>query len=282
MEQIESLAEQLFFTTVRIETETATGQGVGTGFFLAYTKQDKQYLFVVSNKHVIREAKRGLMLFVEGGDGRPKVGQGVRIVLDNFEDLWFGHQDSEIDVAVMPLVPVLHEIQKARKEVFFKTISTDLIPDSSKLAELDAIEEVLFIGYPSGLYDKANLVPIARRGMTATPIGLDYCGKKMFLVDASVFPGSSGSPVFIYDRGSYSPKKGGLVVGSRFMFVGVISSVAVREELGEISIVEIPILQTPIVRTRQMIDLGLVFRSETVVETVEAFLRNVETRQTSS
>jgi hypothetical protein len=36
-----------------------------------------------------------------------------------------------------------------------------------------------------------------RRGMTATPPQLDYCGRPTFLIDASVFGGSSGSPVFL-------------------------------------------------------------------------------------
>lgn len=60
------------------------------------------------------------------------------------------------------------------------------------------------IGYPNGLWDSQNNLPIIRRGITATSVKKDYNGKKEFLIDAAVFPGSSGSPVFIFNEGSYS------------------------------------------------------------------------------
>ena len=51
-------------------------------------------------------------------------------------------------------------------------------------------------------------------------------------------------------------KRDGIVVGSRALFPGVIAEVLVREDGGEIQIVPTPSSLTPIVRTRQMIDLG--------------------------
>lgn len=271
--QVKSTAEQLFFTTVRIETETNQGLGAGTGFFFQYAAGEERYLFIVTNKHVVRGANRGGMLFTTREDDQPTLGNRFTLTIENFEQSWFSHPDDEIDIAIMPLVPILNEISKINKQVFFKTITNDLVIDSSRLAELDAIEEVLFIGYPSGIFDTANLTPIARRGITATPIALDYDGKKMFLIDASVFPGSSGSPVFIFNTGGYASKDGGFVVGSRLLFIGVVSSVVFREDTGRIEFREIPTRNIPIIRTRQMIDLGLVFKAETVLETIEAFLK---------
>jgi hypothetical protein len=94
------------------------------------------------------------------------------------------------------------------------------------LKGLDAVEEVLFIGYPCGIWDARNLLPIVRRGITATPIYIDFSGRKQFLIDASVFPGSSGSPVFIYNAGIYWDKKSGsTVVGHRLFFLGILSEV---------------------------------------------------------
>lgn len=59
------------------------------------------------------------------------------------------------------------------------------------------MESVEFIGYPEGLYDSVNCLPIARRGMMATLGYIDYEGKPEFLIDATVLTGSSGSPVFM-------------------------------------------------------------------------------------
>ena len=87
----------------------------------------------------------------------------------------------------------------------------------------DVIEDIIFVGYPNGIYDTLNLTPLVRKGITATPIGLFFKGKPAFLVDSMVFTGSSGSPVFIYNKGIYSDISGNTSIGSRLILVGVIS-----------------------------------------------------------
>lgn len=56
------------------------------------------------------------------------------------------------------------------------------------------------IGYPVGLMDEVNLQPIFRRGVYATNPSLDYMGRKEFLLDIPNNGGSSGSPVFRFDK----------------------------------------------------------------------------------
>ena len=73
------------------------------------------------------------------------------------------------------------------------------------------------------MYDQVNLIPITRTGMTATPLQLDYDGRPSFLIDASVFPGSSGSPVFVYKSGKLGA---GITTQDVFVFVGVVAKVA--------------------------------------------------------
>ena len=51
------------------------------------------------------------------------------------------------------------------------------------------------------------------------------------MIDAGVFPGSSGSPVFIYNQGSY-PTKDGIAIGSRVLFVGVLTKTLQRKNDG--------------------------------------------------
>jgi hypothetical protein len=125
----------------------------------------------------------------------------------------------------------------------------------------------VFIGYPNALYDKTNFTPIARRGYTATPVALDYCGTPSFLVDASVFPGSSGSPVFIYQEG-YRQGNSYMLGATRLLFVGVVASVQVQHDVGQIITGSLPKIAF-----NQILDLGLVFNWRAVIETVENLLK---------
>ncbi len=273
----ETPAEQLLYATVRIETEgyNPNDKGAGTAFIFGLEGEKGAFLCLVTNKHVVKGAKVGRFFFTQRKNDKPDVGKRFDIVIDNFEQSWYGHPDPEIDVAAMPLVPLLEAIKRQGNDVFFRYLSQTLIPTEAQLAELDALEEILFIGYPSGIYDTANLLPVFRRGITATPIQIDYEGKPIFLVDASVFPGSSGSPVLIYNLGGYTSRKG-FTVGTRVFFLGIITQVVYREEQGQLEFANIPTALVPIVRTREMIDLGVVYKARTVVETVQRLLSTLE------
>jgi len=140
-----------------------------------------------------------------------------------------------------------------------------LIPTQDEIDELDAVEDVIFVGYPNGIWDSENNLPVTRRGITATPIAIDYRNEPKFLIDASVFPGSSGSPVFLYNNtGTFAMKGKGTVFGGRIMFLGLVASVFFREEAGRIEMVDVPTGMEPIPVVRQMINLGIVFKATAV------------------
>ncbi len=153
-------------------------------------------------------------------------------------------------------------------------VTPDLIPSDKLLGEeIDAVEDIVFVGYPSDIYDRRNLFPVVRRGITATPMSIDFEGKPAFLIDASIFPGSSGSPVFLCNIGNYSLKGKGLVVGSRVFFLGVVASVFIRKDLNTIEFIDIPTGKVPVVATTQMVDLGIVYKSIVIKELIEEFLK---------
>ncbi len=269
--KVETPAEQLFFVTVRIETE----KGLGTGFIVHHKwTEGKEGLFLVTNKHVVSGTKNGCFSFLQSDGTVPLLGQKYDIEVDNFEQRWFGHPDPNVDIAVFPLSPILDKIQSRQWKVYFKVISREIIPSKAQLEDLDAIEEVVFIGYPIGIWDTKNFLPVARRGITATPVSVDYANQPIFLIDASVFPGSSGSPVFICNVGSYS-HRGGLVVSSRVLFLGVVSSVFFYEEDGTFRFADIPTAKVSVIKIRQMIALAVVFKANTIFEAIEALLKQV-------
>lgn len=271
--QVKTIIEQLLFSTVRIETVTPNGIGAGTAFIFNYNHNEMALFFLVTNKHVIKDAKTGKFFFTIRKDDNPEIGQRFDVQIDNFEKSWFKHPNNDIDVAICFLNPILNEISKKGVNVYFRSIGHELIPNSDQLNDLDALEEVVFIGYPNGIFDSKNLLPVIRRGTTATHIQVDYDGKPIFFIDASVFPGSSGSPVLIVNTGSYM-SKGGLRLGAnRILFLGILSSVAIREEHGEISYLTSPTALIPYVKIQQMIDLGIVIKSVTILETVDLFIQ---------
>lgn len=279
--QVKTIAEQLFFTTVRIDTLSATGmQGSGTGFFFAHKVGGQDYAFVVTNKHVVMGMREGSLSFLQGRNMLPTLGNGFRLSIQDWPQSWFGHPSPEIDIAICPFAPLeAHIKQQHNVNLFYRFVTSDTIPTPEQVAELDAVESVTFIGYPNGVWDSKNLLPVARRGTTASPIEVDFENTPRFLIDASVFGGSSGSPVFILNQGAFATKDGGTAIGSRFYFVGVIAAVFFRTHLNQIVPVPIPTQVQAMAQQQEMIDLGIVFKARTVIETVEAFLtaHNVDT-----
>ncbi len=276
--EVKTIAEQLFFTTVRIDTvDVNGGHGSGTGFFFQHASADDQRLPVcVTNKHVVMGMREGSLTFVKDKDGQPALGEGfhLKVAPNDWAKMWFGHPDPNIDIAICPLLPLLDFIERDYKTtVFYRSVGSEHVPTPEQLNELDAVEPVIFIGYPNGIWDRKNLLPVARRGTTASPIVVDFEQTPRFLIDASVFGGSSGSPVFVLNTGTWVTRSGGVQLGGqRLYFVGVIAAVFFREDFNRIVAVPIPTNVQPMARQREMIDLGVVFKARTVVEAIEAWI----------
>ena len=124
------------------------------------------------------------------------------------------------------------------------------------------IDELTFIGYPDGWMDDVHGTPIVRQAITATPLMLQFEGEPTFLVDGSVFSGSSGSPVFILNRGSWTGPQG-LVLGDRILLVGIISDTGLRN-----TDIPVQVAKKPFVRISEELDLGSAFSAEAIAETV--------------
>ena len=89
---------------------------------------------------------------------------------------------------------------------FYIPIEEDLIYDDEKLKNLSAVEDILMIGYPIGLYDMENNYPIFRKGITSSHPATNFDNKNIGLIDTACFPGSSGSPILIVNENGYSEK----------------------------------------------------------------------------
>ena len=228
---LNDVSTQLLYTTVPVWVEYSSGQqGSGSGFIFSIpseTNSQESIPFLVTNYHVIKNAKRGLVEFVERSGDQPALGKRTRVEIPIEVLLHFNDQQN--DLAAFPIGPILNQLEQSSRGVFFRGVTPDLIPNKEVVDSLAAIEEITFIGYPSGLYDEHNIIPIVRRGITATPVWNDFQGQPYFLIDAGVFPGSSGSPVFLLNQGGYH-SAGNFIVGTRIHFLGILSESMVRVE----------------------------------------------------
>jgi len=267
---VDSLAKQLLFNTVRVDTVLEDGsEGSGTAFVVSHNHPRGNFLFVVTNRHLVEGVRQGGLVFTQKRNGQPLLGQRFQINIEEFPQAWFLHPDPSVDLAIVPLRPLEAAARERGIELYYHAIDTRLAPDAQRLAALDALEDVLFVGYPSGVWDQVNLMPILRRGTTATPIALDFEGRAEFLIDAAVYPGSSGSPVFVVSPETLRGHAG----ARKFLFAGVVAAVFFREEANRIASMPVPANQGAATIGSEMIDLGLVIKSQAIIEAIDAYLR---------
>lgn len=268
--EIQSQGRKLLFSTVRIETTAIDGTAVGSGtsFIFHDPASDSGHeLFLVSNKHVIESGWNAHVFFTQqSSDGTPLLGEPFMVHIEGFSAQWHGHPEEDVDIAVMPLSWHLDLIAKDDRRTFIRPITLDDLASEDDLARLDIASPVLFIGYPNGMFDQKHYTPIVRQGFLATPPELDFNDEPVFLIDASVFPGSSGSPVFAYDH-SWD----GHVVSVKL--IGIISAVFTQRTDGQIEWTPAPTNLVPIPTINQMIDLGVVFKARLIRETIADFWR---------
>ncbi|HHT9135237.1 MAG TPA: serine protease, partial [Candidatus Avalokitesvara rifleensis] len=155
--------------------------------------------------------------------------------------------------------------QQKQKDVFYIPITEDLIWDNSKLEELSAIEDVVMVGYPNGLWDQKNNFPLFRKGITSSHPATDFNDKNVGLVDMACFPGSSGSPIFILNENGYTNKKGTYLGSKRLIFLGVLFKGPQLDAKGELIVEDIPTQQKVSAVTRVMINLGYYIKAAEIL-----------------
>lgn len=265
-----SITEQLCYSTVRIECQNNNSSpSTGSGFFFSLRKNENETIpMILTNKHVVKDMVVGKFIMTKADEnGNPINTDHFSVTIPNLQNLIVNHPDNDVDLCALPVAPLLRHAQQNNISLFFRTFEKNLIPTQEQIDEFTALEDILMIGYPNGIWDKTNNMPILRRGSTATHPSLDYNGKKEFMIDAACFPGSSGSPVLIYNPSGYSTKGGGIVIGSpRVILLGILYAGPQHTATGEIKIVNVPTLQQPVSFSRIPNNLGLVIKSEKILD----------------
>lgn len=260
--------EILIHSTVRIECETASGNASGTGYFFSFLEEGHDHVpCIVTNRHVVSGARRGRFhLNRRGADGKPRLGDYATFVFDDFEAMWIGHPDPAIDLAVFLLGPIYHRAKERGDLLHFAPLSRSIVATPQLLEALPTMEEIIMIGYPNGIWDAKHNLPVIRRGITATHPRLPYNGKPEFLIDAACFPGSSGSPVFLANIGSFVDATGVLCPTTRIALLGTLYAGPQHTASGEVVVVEVPTDTRVITRSTIPNNLGLVIHADKLHE----------------
>ncbi|MHA1667384.1 MAG: S1 family peptidase [Candidatus Heimdallarchaeaceae archaeon] len=270
-----TVKEQLLFTTVRIATFKENKVITGTSFIFVNRTETEIHHFLVTNRHVVEKSEKGIII-LRGRKGLitdPK--NSITFNISHFASYWYFHPKPDIDLAIMPFGIITKELEKNKKEAFHLPLENIMIPSEEKLRkEIDAIEEVIFIGYPNNLYDRENYLPIVRKGITATPIYVDFNNLPIFLIDASVFHGSSGSPVFIADFRGYITRSGNHFLNKRrIYFLGILSKGFQITKSDVIRFEDNSILNAG--NKEPMVNIGAVIKAKEIISMINSFRKTI-------
>jgi S1-C subfamily serine protease len=238
-----SAAQQLEHVSVLLRTENRQKQLFsGTGFFYNFFRSDNQSVTaIVTNRHVLANmTKVQMRLTRKNASNLPDFGNYVDVALENLDSRVIFHPDPDVDLAILAISDVLNAYENNSKPIYAVGMDQSLVSSESDLKNFQPIEEVLIVGYPDGVSDTANNIPISRRGITATPVYMRFNNEKRFMIDAAIYHGSSGSPVFLYNVGAWVGQNNGMQLGTRVALLGVVYGVMESETEGEIRIVPAP------------------------------------------
>lgn len=265
-----SPGEQLLFSTVRIVAYISDKEtSIGTGFFFNFKIDDKRIAPVlITNKHVLEGASKAILCFhraVEVEGGKAPGDESFNIEVVDIQKSLIHHPSADVDLTTLPMAGIFSQSEGLGNRIFHIALDESLVWSDEKLKELSAIEEVTMIGYPIGLWDAHNNLPVMRRGVTATHPAVDFDGHSVGLVDIACFPGSSGSPILIVNEGMYATKVGS-VVGSRALLLGILFAGPQMTAKGEIEVVDIPTGSHTSVETRVMIHIGYFVKAKELLK----------------
>ncbi|MDE0683368.1 MAG: trypsin-like peptidase domain-containing protein [Candidatus Poribacteria bacterium] len=215
---------------------------------------------MISNKHVFRDSSGRLdpigvviiKLNRKKADGTPDFGNINTFVQVGLENL-FDHPDPKIDLTCLDVSDIIHA------DAFHKHLHEDLLKPIN-YDKVAAGKDVIFIGYPNDRYDLANNLPLIRKGSIASMPNVDFNGRGQVVIDAQVFPGSSGSPVFVdWDN--------------KYALLGVVSQTMIRDSKLEILPANMPQLGV-----QEVIGLGIVIKQKHVRELIDHTTNEIKKR----
>lgn len=254
---------------------------VGTGFFYRVDNGDIacSKVVIMTNKHVV-EGYDYINFTITSSNNLNDMDKGMqpadRSDLTHHVDLicslapevnnYFPHPDAGIDLCAIEISNIfmsrIHGSSKVRAHV----LDSSYLMTEPEAATVAHVEQIMVCGYPTGLWDSINNMPISRVGHTATNMLTNFNGKREFLVDMPIFGGSSGSPVFRYEMPAYKTSTTNLSFGARIKLAGIIWGTLNKTQHGEIKVIEIPTFEKAMAEYQTNLSLGIAHPASTIKE----------------
>jgi hypothetical protein len=198
-------------------------------------------------------------------DGSPDLDHQIPITISDLTHGIIEHPDPQIDLAIIPIGGVMQQLKEQGKVPYIVNCHDHTIPTAKEFAALTPLEDILTVGFPGSMWDTTHNLPIFHRGITATPAYIDFQGRTEFLIDAAVWPGASGSPVFLYEQGAiYDARANANTFGFRLNLLGIVFATVVQDVTGNIQVQEIP--TSPHVNAAVPSNLGVCIRSSRLLD----------------
>jgi hypothetical protein len=269
--------EALPYTVVRIRAGdlfSTNDWHSGTGFFYNLRYDSGEIPLIVSNRHVLCEKTWIEIDFASADDQGTRIfGPPIKLRIEPGQLPIFAHPDPLVDLAAIPLNPLLASLTEQRKKPHILYLNKDFFISKNHQSILHAATSVLMVGFPTGIMDEVNNLPVVRRGTLATHYRANYQGQTNFVVDIAAFGGSSGSPIFAFFENTFTDDQGNtdFFGGVRFHLIGVLHSGPVMMADG--TLVSAPVPTTSLIaQTKLMIHLGYcvkAFRIEDLLSVIE-------------
>ena len=253
----------------------------GTGFLLfGEVGISKAKVYLVTNRHLLPPEGQAkdiqLRLVVRENDGAAKI-EEISVPIVGSDGKYLPsvrlHRDPTTDVAAVNIATAAFGSKFQSLIEAIKTgkylNSSMLLPTQKMNAEGVGVgSQVYILGYPAAIFDPRNVSPVLRVGVISTDPQEGYTSNPElrrswgvpehingFLLDANIYPGSSGSLVVRASENCGCSK----APGQRAYILGIVSG-------------SIPIIDERL-HTVSRIGLGVVYSADTIREVLESFSR---------
>lgn len=273
-----TLDQRLHGLTSPIFVFNDNGSSCGTGFFFdrrspvelqplgQLIRRNGQWL--VTNRHVIlgdpdKEVfPNELSYSIRTFQGNKIEWDEIRIDRSELLKRVKFHTASSIDIATIDILDLQVDRMHKKEGVSWFSVCADDFPDNKGIT-IETADDVLVIGYPRLYYDEANKFPIIKRGMISTRWNSYFNNHPYFLIDAKLFPGSSGS--IVVTKPTRSPMIRGTVEMRReqvFCLLGIFAGEPFQET-SPISLENMTILE------KRGFNLGIVWYGKLIDEIID-------------
>lgn len=205
-------------------------QPIATGFLVGFAMNNEQDLekrlyriFLLTNRHVFNNQDL-LWVRFDKKNAKGTTRFPVQLKVEG-EIKWLAHEDENVDLAMLTISPEFLN----RNAAEWSFINEELFAYPEKFEEIgiELGDGVFLVGFPMGISGSEKNYAIVRSG-TIARIDQEIIGTiKSFLIDATVFPGNSGGPVFL--KPEILSLQNTKVVNSVYL-VGVVSGYKLYQE----------------------------------------------------